>query len=97
MIRIPFADNYLDPLLFMPILLHCILWEQRFIFKKGLNFKLGTSEIIIWLIIISILTEYFFPKWNLGFTADIWDVFPYGLGTIFFMLFMNKPIIKIDQ
>lgn len=36
-IRIPVIDNYLDPLLLMPILLHLMLWERRILFKKDCN------------------------------------------------------------
>ncbi len=93
-ISFPLLDNYLDPLLFMPIILNFILWERRYLFKKGSDYTLPIPHVLILWICLSILTEYFFPRWNSGFTADILDVCCYGLGTLFFLLFMNKRIIK---
>lgn len=90
--RIAFWDNYGDPLIFMPIFLHFILWEDRFVRKKGSEYILSWKKCLLWWVIISILVEYFFPKWNEGFTADYFDVLAYGVGTIFYMLFMNRPL-----
>lgn len=90
--KIPFWDNYGDPIVFMPIFLHFILWEDRFVRKKGTQYILSWKKSLFWWVIISIIVEYFFPKWTDGFTADYLDVLLYGLGTLFFMVFMNRPL-----
>lgn len=93
-IRIPVIDNYLDPLLLMPMLLHLMLWERRILFKKDLQYVFSLSEVIILFIIVSFVVEYLFPRWNAGFTADGWDVVCYACGTIIFYFFFNVPYRK---
>lgn len=90
-IRIPVIDNYLDPLLLMPILLHLLLWEQRILFKKRTDFTFSTLQLIMIFIVVSFITEYLFPKWNPKFTGDIWDIICYGIGTFSFALIINRP------
>lgn len=81
-----FIDSYLDPLLLMPILLHLILWERRYLFDRGADYQLPLSDIILILILVSVLTEHAFPLWNDAFTADQWDLFCYFTGSLFFYL-----------
>lgn len=81
-IGISWADSYLDPLLLMPILLQGITWERSWLLGKRIQLQI--PEIIFWTIAASILFEYFFPKWNTKFTADIWDVACYFAGSILF-------------
>lgn len=87
-------DNYLDPLLAMPIILHSLLWEKRILFRKGLTYTFSSLHLILYFITFSIIFEYLFPKWSLGFTADIWDVVCYGAGTFLFAAFFNKPYLQ---
>lgn len=87
----PFIHSYLDPLLLMPILLHFLLWEKRLLLKRGIAFTFSSRQLFIYFAIISFVTEYLFPKWNSGFTADIWDIACYGLGTLIFGTCFNKP------
>lgn len=90
-IHIPVVDNYLDPLLLMPMLLHLLLWERRVLFKKGDLFVFSWPRMIMIFIIVSFITEYLFPLLRPGFTADIWDVLCYLIGTIIFGIFLNEP------
>jgi len=85
-------DAYLDPLLFMPILLHLILWERRFIFKKGTHYILPWIQILALFIFVSVLCEFFFPRWSARFTMDYWDVLCYAIGALVFGLFLNKSL-----
>lgn len=93
-IPIPVIDSYLDPLLFMPILLHLLLWERRLLFKKGDTFTFSNLQLVLLFIAISYITEYLFPIWKPQFTADIWDVVCYTLGTIYFHIYHNVPYQK---
>lgn len=90
------VDNYLDPLLLMPILLHLCLWEQRILYKKGNKFIFTNIELVVYFVFISIVAEYFLPQWKSSFTSDIWDVFCYGIGTLLFAVFLNKPFLNTN-
>ncbi len=93
-ISFPLADNYADPLLLMPVLLHLIKIERQFLFQKKYNFTL--PEVILWSVVISIITEYFFPKWNTKFAGDIIDVLLYFAGALLYFFTdrskMNKQL-----
>lgn len=91
-INIKVVDSFLDPLLLMPILLHLILWERRFLFGEGGRYTLSWKQLILILTFVSILCEFFFPNWSDRFTRDYWDVLCYTIGTLFFGLVLNKPI-----
>lgn len=88
-------DSYLDPLLFMPILLHFILWEKWVLFKRPISKKLSAIEVLIWWIAGSIITEYLFPKMSQGFTSDFLDVICYAAGSLFFFFMMNNSEVNI--
>ena len=73
----PWADSYLDTLLFLPITMGIPAWAIRRIepsFKWQWPFILGA-----W-ILSAILFEYYIPAFDTRFTADIWDVLAYALG-----------------
>ncbi|MBL7706725.1 MAG: hypothetical protein JNM21_14360 [Taibaiella sp.] len=95
-IRIPVIDNYLDPLLLMPILLHLMLWERRILFKKDLHYVFSLFEVIVLFIVVSFVAEYLFPRWSMGFTADGWDVVCYACGTLIFYFFFNVPYEQLQ-
>lgn len=86
--HIQIIDSYLDPLLFMPVLLQLIKWERKCIFKK--NYYFSFVEIVIWTSSIALITEYIFPKMNDNFTADIIDVFMYFAGAMIFYFLQWK-------
>ena len=83
-------DSFLDPLFLMPILLHLILWERRYIFGKGPLFILSWMQIVAIFIVISIVCEYLFPIWSDAFTRDPWDIVCYGIGSVVFGMFLNR-------
>lgn len=91
-LNVAILDYYFDPLLFMPILLHLILWERRFLFRKGIRYVLSWVQILSILIFVSVLCEYFFPRWSNNFTMDYWDILCYTIGALIFGLFLNIPL-----
>ena len=91
-IKLPFLDNYLDPILLMPMLLHALLWERRLLFGFDDQHILPKKYIILVWIIVSILTEFIFPIWNKGFTKDPIDIVLYLIGCLIFLKFFNHPI-----
>lgn len=80
-ISIPFVDSYLDPFLFMPILLYLIVWERRLLFGD-FTYSLPASYIFGYFMLVSILCEIVLPLWNDRMTADVWDVLFYAVGTL---------------
>lgn len=84
-------DSYLDPFLFMPILLHLILFERRYIFGKGASYRLPWYQILTIILFVSIVSELLFPRWSAEFTADYIDVIVYFIGGIVFGVFWNVP------
>ncbi len=84
---IPWADNYLDTLLCMPILLGGYLLEQRWLLGRQ---RLPLLEVIVITALLSFVFEYLFPRFSSGFTADRWDVAAYFAGALAFYLFQEK-------
>jgi hypothetical protein len=91
-INILLLDSYLDPLLFMPILLHLMLWERRFLFGKGSCYILSWKRIICILVFVSVFCEFLFSYWSDSFTRDYWDIFCYAIGALLFGIYLNKPL-----
>lgn len=90
----PILDSYFDPLLFLPILLYLILWERRYWFGKGPHYVLSWVQIAAIFVFVSIVAEYFFPRWSNDFTSDYWDVLCYAIGAVLFGVFLNRPYLK---
>lgn len=88
----PLLDAYLDPLLFMPILLHLMLWERRSLFGKGPYYTLGFWRTVAIFILVGIITEIVFPSMSSKFTTDVIDVACYAIGSMVFLLIWNKPV-----
>lgn len=89
-VSIPFVDSYLDPLLFLPILLHLILLERRYVFGKGSDYTFSWPQIIMVSVLISVVCEVLFPRWSPSFTADYKDTVCYFIGGIVFGIFFNS-------
>lgn len=96
-IRVPIVDSYLDPLLFLPILLQLILLEQRYIFAKGPYYVLSWFQILIVILLMSIICELLFPIWSHSFTTDYIDAICYLLGGTVFGVFFNTAGSRASQ
>lgn len=83
-LSLPMIDSYLDPLLFMPMLLTLITWERQLMYKNRL-YHLPWTHIFGYFLLVSVLCEILFPMWTDRMTADIWDVLLYALGTILYL------------
>ena len=80
-LSIPWADNYLDPLLCMQILLSGFRLEQRWLLGRQ---RLTLFEVLAITSFLSFVFEYLFPRFSSGFTADWWDVAAYFAGAAAF-------------
>lgn len=83
-LSLPMIDSYLDPLLFMPMLLTLITWERQLMYKNRL-YTLSLMHIFGYLLLVSFLCEVVLPMWTERMTADVWDVLFYALGTILYL------------
>jgi len=83
-VSLPVMDNYLDPLLLMPILLPLIVWERQLIHKK-INYTLPLTHVFGYFLLVSILCEIILPLWNRKMTADVRDILFYALGSIIYV------------
>ncbi len=86
------VDNYLDPLLCMPILLTLLLAERRHLWGKGGQYCLTYKEIALAVVALSIIFEMVFPRLNARFVADWADVVAYIAGAVFFAWQLNRPL-----
>jgi len=86
--NIPFMDDYLDPLLVMPVILYAVLWERRILLKDK-NITLSYTEILGYFFLMVIFGEIIFPLMSDRFIADYWDVLAYAFGTISYIIAKN--------
>lgn len=85
--NIPFADQYLDPFLSIPIFLSLLLMERRWLLRQR-DFYFSTFEVAIITCVLAIIFEEVFPRISTKFTRDNWDYVFYFLGGCYFRLFV---------
>lgn len=82
-------NSYVTDFLFMPLLLMFSLWLTRVV-KRDLTIKLTIPMIVISVILISFIFEYYLPKTSLLYTADKIDVLMYLLGGVSYYYIQNR-------
>ena len=87
-LEIAFLDNYLDPIVLMPLLLYAVLWERR-IFLRNKNLVLDHTDLVGYFLLAVLFGEVLFPIISEKFTADYCDVLAYAFGTLAY-LFTSK-------
>lgn len=85
-ISLAIVDDYLDPLLAMPVLLGLILQERKWLFGRA---RLSGLECAVIVLVLSLLFEEGFPHWQPAFVHDPVDYVMYALGGIWFYLSIN--------
>jgi hypothetical protein len=85
---------YLIDLIAIPILGTLSLVFYRWILKNE-KATLPLWSIAFLTIALSIWFEWYLPKHQPRYTADIWDIVMYFLGAFFFLFMMNNP--KTDE
>lgn len=88
-IQIQVVNSYLDPLLFLPILLQLMLFERRYLFEKDAQYVFSWYQILMVVFVVSMVCEVLFPLWNPAFTADYIDAICYLIGGVIFGVFFN--------
>jgi hypothetical protein len=89
------VNSYLDDFLLIPIFLGSALIVQQTIVFGQFSFK--NSQIFATWLVFSILFEFIFPKLTSAYVADFWDILAYGLGVIYFAVFLNYPAKKASS
>lgn len=84
----PIADAYLDPLLALPILLGLLLFERQMIFKIR---RLTLLEVCVVTVVLTLIFEEGFPRWQPAFVRDPLDYLAYLAGALYFWVFLNPP------
>lgn len=77
--------NYVNDFLCMPIVLTICLKAVHLV-KKDHTIKLGIFPILSLTIFYSVYFEVYLPKVEPRYTADVWDVIMYFLGSILFYI-----------
>ena len=97
-ISLPLIDRYLDSLLAMPIILTLLLWERRYIFKRGKGYHLSLVEIVMATAFIALISEIIFPALSEDFTFDWFDILFYMIGsTIYFLLIQKRSFTSKEN
>ena len=76
------ADSYLAPLLALPIILHLLNLERKWLVKKR---PLSKNEMWGYCILIVIIGEIIFPLISSNFTYDVLDIIFYCTGTVLYL------------
>lgn len=81
---IPFAHSYLDDLLAIPVILGITLQVYRKIHPKKDTFSFTKTQILVAVIYVSVVFEWFLPRFSTTYTSDILDVICYFVGGLYF-------------
>lgn len=82
-----FLDDYLDPFLAAPVLLGLWLLERRYIFRAP---RLSALETAVATLLLAIVFEEIFPRYEEGFRRDWVDYVFYALGGVYFYVLINR-------
>ena len=85
-IRLTLVDAYLDPLLFLPIMLGLFLQERWWFFGHR---RMSGLETIVAGLALALVAEDFLPRWQPAFVYDQWDYLFYALGLGWFWWAIN--------
>ncbi|RAI95012.1 hypothetical protein LV83_00263 [Algoriphagus yeomjeoni] len=91
-IFIPFYHAYGDDLMAMPVVFGICLQVMRWFHPHSSQLTFSTKQVMIGLAYFSIVFEIALPLISKTYTADPLDVLCYGVGTLVFLKFMNKPV-----
>ena len=79
-------DSYLDPFLAAPILLGLWLFERQLVFKVP---ELSWFETAVATVVLAVIFEEVFPRYEEGFRRDLIDYAFYALGGLTFYFLIN--------
>lgn len=89
---IPFFHTYFEDILAIPIILKSALIIINNLSRRYIHYKIKGIDVLIILVFFSIYFEWYLPRVDQRFTADVFDILCYSIGAVFFALKMNQPI-----
>jgi len=84
-IRLAIVDAYLDNLLAMPIILTLLKAERRYLFKRGVAYRLSLLEVLLATSYVSIISEWVFPYFSKRFVFDLLDFLFFFIGSLIYL------------
>lgn len=85
--RLGWLDHYLDPFLFLPVLLGLWLAERRWLL--GVPYRLSLLETVVAGSVLALVAEELLPRWEPRFVRDGWDYVAYAAGGVYFYFAVN--------
>jgi hypothetical protein len=89
---IPFAHSYLDDLLAIPVILGITLQIYRKIHPEKDSFSFTKIQILVAIIYVSAVFEWFLPRFSTTYTSDFLDIICYFVGGFYFYFLINIPL-----
>jgi len=86
-----FINNYINDFLIIPIVLSICLFVLR-LTRGDINFKIPLTLVLLLCIAYSIFFEVILPKTHYRYTADVFDVFLYFLGGLWFFVLQKLKL-----
>ena len=87
------ADHYLDTFLMAPLLLTGLLAEWRDLYQLGEQYVFSSLVVLVATLVLLFISELLFPYFSEAFTADPLDVLAITAGSVFFSIFLNRPLL----
>ncbi|WP_162416886.1 magnesium citrate secondary transporter [Cyclobacterium roseum] len=89
-VYLPFIHSYWDDLLAMPVILGITLQFYRWIHPLKAQLVFSPVQVLAGWLYVSLIFEYLLPRWSDRYTADLWDVCCYLLGSVYFYFLINR-------
>lgn len=89
-----FVSSYLNDLVALPIILHLALIPMKYIVYRDKSYALGSTNILITFIAVSLVFEWFLPTQNPRYVADYFDIACYAAGCIWFYFAIDRRQVK---
>lgn len=88
---IPYLNGYLGDAFAVPVIANISLWFQRVLIIRNNYYVLAIWHVAFIFSYLTILFEAILPHFSKLYTADLFDVLLYLIGSLFFYFVMNKP------
>ena len=88
---IPFLHAYFEDLIALPIVLKTALLTGQSLRKPWRSYVFGKVELAVITVLFALYFEWILPSYNPLFTTDALDFLCYGLGTLVFWRWLNRP------
>lgn len=86
----PFVHWYLNDLICIPVFVAASISLERLLSGKH-QLKYGIFKVLAWLIIVSIVFEWYLPISSVKYTSDLYDLVFYAIGT--WLVYCFSPCI----